>query len=262
MEPYKTQYDELISEAKNRKIKHEPFKFEMHHIIPRCMGGTDDKENLVLLTVREHFRAHVLLANMYPENGKLALACTRMLVGWQKIDLPEAEEEFEYLRGAAARYISAIHKGRKVTDEFREKIRQIRYNAPPRKFSEDAVANMSEARKRTWADRKENGTVQDIIKKTVAARKENGSYKHTEERKKRISEMQIGRIPWNKGKTNCVSDEARRKMSLAKKGKPSPHKGTKTGKPSWNSGKKGVSEETRAKMQAARMAYLAKQQLL
>lgn len=36
--------------------------FERHHIKPRCVGGSDDEDNLVLLTGREHFVAHCLLA--------------------------------------------------------------------------------------------------------------------------------------------------------------------------------------------------------
>ena len=35
---------------------------EKHHIIPRSLGGTDNKTNLVALTGREHYVAHLLLA--------------------------------------------------------------------------------------------------------------------------------------------------------------------------------------------------------
>ena len=38
---------------------------ECHHIIPRCVGGSDEKENLVMLTYREHIIAHRLLAKIY-----------------------------------------------------------------------------------------------------------------------------------------------------------------------------------------------------
>ena len=39
---------------------------ERHHIIPKCMGGSDDEENLVDLLLREHIIAHKLLADIYP----------------------------------------------------------------------------------------------------------------------------------------------------------------------------------------------------
>lgn len=37
---------------------------EKHHIIPRCMSGSNDKENLVILTAREHYIAHLLLTKI------------------------------------------------------------------------------------------------------------------------------------------------------------------------------------------------------
>ena len=60
---YKNIYDCLISEAQKRQsVKGY---FEIHHIVPRSLGGTDDKVNLVKLTAREHFIAHCLLARIY-----------------------------------------------------------------------------------------------------------------------------------------------------------------------------------------------------
>lgn len=63
---YQKIYNNLISRAQAREPLSE-YK-ENHHILPRCMGGTDDKENLVYLTGREHFIAHWILTkfNDYP----------------------------------------------------------------------------------------------------------------------------------------------------------------------------------------------------
>ena len=38
--------------------------FHIHHIAPRCIGGSDTETNLVKLTIREHLFAHLLLAKM------------------------------------------------------------------------------------------------------------------------------------------------------------------------------------------------------
>lgn len=51
---------------------------EKHHIIPRCLGGSDDSDNLVILTPEEHFVAHQLLVKIYPNNRKLIFAATQM----------------------------------------------------------------------------------------------------------------------------------------------------------------------------------------
>ena len=59
---YKRLYDALISHAQVTGVEGY---VERHHIIPHCMGGVDDKSNIVALTAREHFLAHLLLAKIY-----------------------------------------------------------------------------------------------------------------------------------------------------------------------------------------------------
>lgn len=256
----KREYKILIDTAKHECRKWEPFMYEEHHIIPRCLGGTDSKSNLVLLTVKEHFRAHILLADIYPDSGKLALACTMMLRGRQGQLLGSDEEAYEYLRVRSAKYISEVHNGRKKSEAEIENIRAARLTAKPRTFSDEAKANMAEARRKTWEERKADGTYRDIAAKTVATRRANGSYRHSEESRKQISEAQMGRVPWNKGKKAIYSEETLAKMSEAKKGKAPPNKG-KTGGTPWNKGKKGVSDETRAKMRAARLRNIESSKL-
>lgn len=59
---YEKLYDDIILRAKNR-IDTVGY-FEIHHILPRCLGGSNSKENLVRLTAREHFLCHYLLYKM------------------------------------------------------------------------------------------------------------------------------------------------------------------------------------------------------
>ena len=47
---------------------------EKHHIIPKCMNGTDNEENLIDLYAREHYGAHRLLALENPDNEKILFA--------------------------------------------------------------------------------------------------------------------------------------------------------------------------------------------
>ena len=78
---YRVHYDKLIERAKERKLN---YYVESHHIIPRCMRGTDDKSNLVNLTAREHFIAHVLLVKVYPNEYGLIKAVSMMCVSGRK----------------------------------------------------------------------------------------------------------------------------------------------------------------------------------
>ena len=66
----------------SRKISRDIIKeknYEIHHILPKCMGGTNDKNNLVKLTIREHYVAHWLLIKIYPTEPKIYYAFLCML---------------------------------------------------------------------------------------------------------------------------------------------------------------------------------------
>lgn len=56
-------YDSLI-EKRKREIISEGY-FERHHIVPKSMGGSNRKDNIVNLTAREHFVAHLLLYKIH-----------------------------------------------------------------------------------------------------------------------------------------------------------------------------------------------------
>lgn len=75
---YKKIYDDLCSSRKSRGLKKES-GYEIHHIILRCEGGTNDESNLVKLTYREHFLAHLLLAKSYPHKINYRLASSYFL---------------------------------------------------------------------------------------------------------------------------------------------------------------------------------------
>jgi len=74
---YKKIYESLIKRAKNSDILGYS---EKHHIIPKCMGGTDENYNIVKLTPEEHFFAHILLVKMFPEEKNLIIAVNKMCV--------------------------------------------------------------------------------------------------------------------------------------------------------------------------------------
>ena len=73
---YQRIYDLLIDRARNRIL--DSYK-ERHHIIPRCVGGSDDPKNLVDLTAEEHYIAHQLLVRIYNNNHALVQAAVMMI---------------------------------------------------------------------------------------------------------------------------------------------------------------------------------------
>jgi hypothetical protein len=78
-------YNELI-EHRKMMPKVEDEVYEEHHIIPKSRGGTNDPENLINLTLADHFVAHLLLAHIY--GGSL----------WYAAQLMGATREIEGVR--------------------------------------------------------------------------------------------------------------------------------------------------------------------
>lgn len=123
---YKRIYNELISNRKQNLVEGYG---ESHHIIPKCLNGTDEKENIVKLTAREHFIAHALLCKIYPKENKLLFAFNCMYNGWGKKqnlkrDYKINSKLYEMLRKRLANLISEQNKGRKLTEVQKQKLSQ------------------------------------------------------------------------------------------------------------------------------------------
>jgi hypothetical protein len=68
---YTTLYYNIIN---NRKINPIIGYTEKHHIIPKSLGGSNKKENLVNLSAREHFICHRLLVKMTTGRDKVKMS--------------------------------------------------------------------------------------------------------------------------------------------------------------------------------------------
>jgi hypothetical protein len=68
-------YNQIVDNAKCRTINGYT---EKHHIVPKCLGGTNKKDNIVSLTAKEHYICHKLLCEIYPDETKLKYAFWRM----------------------------------------------------------------------------------------------------------------------------------------------------------------------------------------
>lgn len=78
MNKYKKEYDELIKYRINNTPPNTEY-IEIHHIIPRSLGGTNYKDNLVALLAREHLHAHWLLFKHYEYENPSGEECLKML---------------------------------------------------------------------------------------------------------------------------------------------------------------------------------------
>ena len=77
---YQKIYDDICKRGQERQLPKEVYT-EKHHIVPKCLGGGNEKSNLTVLTAREHFLVHYILTRIYPNNSKIWNACFKMCTG-------------------------------------------------------------------------------------------------------------------------------------------------------------------------------------
>ena len=115
---YKKHYDILITRIRNRILEGY---VEKHHIIPKCLGGSDDPDNIAILTPEEHFLAHQLLVKMYPNSPPLASAAVIMtthhtnvrannkLFGWLRRRASDARKQWLNENGHPKGFLGKKH---------------------------------------------------------------------------------------------------------------------------------------------------------
>lgn len=122
-----TKYYHLIIEHRKQNPPLEQYT-EKHHIIPRSLGGSDNPENLVALTAREHFICHWLLTKMYTGEARGKMINAMYIMRGNSTRQKRYESNitariYENLREEYAEYISELNKGRVQPPE--EKAKQL-----------------------------------------------------------------------------------------------------------------------------------------
>jgi ribosomal protein L44E len=124
--------DKALARPQNKQaLKVIYGKIDRHHILPQCVGGKDEG-NIVLLTLKEHRLAHLLLAKADPKNIKFVKAAFFMAhKNGQKMNA----KTYEQLRTTYVDSITGVPKtpqhrvkiglgncGKKLTDAHRKNI--------------------------------------------------------------------------------------------------------------------------------------------
>lgn len=153
-------YNKIIEYYKENIV--EGF-LESHHIQPKCMGGTDDKNNLVLLPSKAHFIVHYLLHKAYPKNRKLAHAFAMMGVNNGKTKRKQTGRLYEESKKARVSALKGVPRPEWVKEKLRKpKTNKENYKNPKSKSHKNAISVALRGKKKS----------KEHIKNSIDARKD------------------------------------------------------------------------------------------
>lgn len=195
---YSKTYFAITSNAKQRTTEGYT---ELHHIIPQSMGGSNDKENLVELTAREHFICHWLLVKMTEgdDRSKMLYALKGMKaenkhqqryhtkITARVYETYRIEHSINHSKVMKAKNLVPWNKGGvEITDEYRENLQNAARN---RKIDPVKQAEGQQKRIAKVTGRKDSDEAK--LKKSIALK---GKLKGpmSEEQKIKISENSKG----------------------------------------------------------------------
>lgn len=122
---HKKVYDALIQKRREHQVPETEYA-ENHHIIPKSEGGSDDNDNLIRLTAREHYIAHLLLAKIYNDNKMFcALTCMSRTNDQMERRFNFNSRLYELLKRRRSETMSKLMKGRRRTEEFKQHMKAI-----------------------------------------------------------------------------------------------------------------------------------------
>jgi len=188
MNKYETWYYEITERARTRVLKDYT---ETHHIQPRSLGGSNDKDNLVDLTAREHFICHWLLTKMHTGEAKSKMIYA--LNGMKRSNeftqryktsitsrvYENLKKEFSIIHSATMKGRTPWNKGTPITEDQRSKNRK---SALGKKHTDIAKSRISEAQ----IGRKRSEETKEKIRKALKG-KSKGSMSEEEKLKRSIA---------------------------------------------------------------------------
>lgn len=206
---YRTWYYAIVDRAQKRDEVLNQYT-ETHHIIPQCLNGGHESENLVVLTFREHFLCHWLLTKMTKGMDRKRMQCS--LIRMVNTQYGRVVSGWHYaLVKAVAR---EAMKGPKHTEQSKAILRELRrLQKDPR----IGTHHTEESRRKIGRTRIERGIGHTKESKAkISKALEGNQYRtgilHTEKTKRQMSQQRMG----NKHRLGTKdSEETKRKKGEA-----------------------------------------------
>lgn len=202
---YKSIYDAITDNAKQRTTYDEGVVYEKHHIVPTSFGGSNSSNNIVRLTAREHFVCHWLLTKCTKGHRRRQMlhALGKFVQNGQGQARILTSRQYEVARRAIVKAKTGVPR----SEETKRKISEsLKGNTPwnKGKIGDERLA---------WPEERKTK-----LSTTTKGRKKSDA--HCES----IRKGKLGHTAGMTGKTH--SDETRLKMSESAKGPKGPQKRT------------------------------------
>ena len=175
---YTRWYYNIINRAQNRVLTNDQYS-EIHHIVPKSLGGGNAKDNLVKLTAREHFVAHWLLTKMVIGTKQKyqmwnAFSCMLYRENQNQERHKVSSRVFENIKSVGAKIKSEKFSGENNPMYGRKGVLSPFYG---KKKSAEHIANLSKSQKG------QTRTVEARAKQSATTRGRKQTQEHIEKRK-------------------------------------------------------------------------------
>jgi hypothetical protein len=205
---YTRWYYNIIDRAEIRELSADRY-YEKHHIIPKSLGGNNDKNNLVKLTAREHFICHWLLTKMVANTKEKyqmwnAFSCMLYRENPNQERHKVSSRVFENIKFVGAKIKSENFSGKNNPMYGKKGILSPHYG---KKKSAEHIANLSkshkgqtrtiEARAKQSATTKGRTQTQEHVEKRKCVGSKNGRFGYkmtTEEITQRTATLQKNKL--------------------------------------------------------------------
>ena len=203
-------YGNIIKKAKSEnRQKGQGIYYENHHILPKCLGGNDNEDNLILLRAKEHYICHKLLTKIYPTERGLFFALHYMIHGRQRKYLRLSSFEYGEIRSnmkhseKTKMKMSKIAKNRKVSDETRKILSESHKGISPSNKGKKMGPRSEEIKQQISEKLKGRKKNKESVRKGAETRRKNGQYdsentsmygkKHSPETLEKMRQARLGK---------------------------------------------------------------------
>lgn len=171
---YTSWYNNIIQRAQSRVLSADIYT-EKHHVIPKSLGGSNAKSNIVCITPREHFICHLLLTKMTTGNNLFKMKhAVSMLMNAKNIGngryIPSSRL-YEYVKKC---HLEAINEGWTSEKRKRQSEKLIDYNSKVDKTSSAYISRTQKIKNyqesKVWTEKAVQSRLNNCLK-NAAARK-------------------------------------------------------------------------------------------